>query len=133
MGYDVVGVDNINDYYDQNIKLSAIAEIEKVAADLGAYFKFYKADITNLESMGIVFGTHKLTHVCHLAAQAGVRHSILHAPENILINITGTINLLELIKEAGDITLTFASSSSVYGQSSTAPFSEDQVCDQYRF
>ena len=71
----------------------------------------------------------RLTHLCHLAAQAGVRHSINNAPENILINITGTINLLELIKDT-NIPLTFASSSSVYGQSSTAPFSEDQVCDQ---
>ena len=66
-GYDVIGVDNINNYYDKAIKESALAECEACAAKtVGVYFKFYKADITNLESMTIIFGLHKFEKIDHV-------------------------------------------------------------------
>jgi len=122
----------VNSYYDPQIKETALAEIEKCAAEVGGSFEFCKVDITDIDAMRAIFQEHKFSHVLHLAAQAGVRYSIDNAPSNIATNVTGTVNIFELIKEFGpqDIVLSFASSSSVYGQSSVAPFSEDQLCDQ---
>ena len=117
-GYDVTGIDNINSYYDVNLKTGRL-ELLKVNTN----FKFIKTDLTDQEQLRKVFTEEKFDIVINLAAQPGVRYSISHPEVSIQSNIIAFFNLLECCKEFQIKKLIYASSSSVYGNSDKIPFS----------
>ena len=120
-GDEVVVVDNINDYYDVQLKKDRLKMILQEVT-------FYEVDIADLEGMRKVFFDNKIDQVCHLAAQAGVRYSLENPFAYEKANNVGTLNILELMKEFGVKDLVYASSSSVYGGNKKTPFSvEDNV------
>ena len=133
-GYSVVGYDNINDYYDVQLKLDRLKELgieEKDNKWLSSNnsLKFVKADLLEKEILMNLFKTEKFDYVIHLAAQAGVRYS-LEAPQKYIdSNITGFLNMLECCRNYPVKHLVFASSSSVYGLNSKVPFSTDDRTD----
>jgi UDP-glucuronate 4-epimerase len=139
-GHQVIGIDNINDYYNPDLKFARLSElgISHKDPEIGetpclseAYpnFIFYKVDVSNAKSLSMVFKTHPIDKVCHLAAQAGVRHSIENPSVYIQSNLVGFGNILEEVRYAGINHLIYASSSSVYGESKDIPFSTDQQVD----
>jgi len=115
----VVIVDNLNDYYDVKLKKDRIKLLKRYKN-----LTFYKQDITNLEAMDKIFKKHKFDKICHLAAQAGVRDSILHPFKYELWNNLGTLNMLELSVKYKIKNFVYASSSSVYGGNKKYPSSE---------
>jgi len=123
-GYQVVGIDNMNDYYDVQLKKSRV-----VVLDYYNNFKWSKRDVRELDWLETVFNCDKFDKVIHLAAQAGVRHSMDHPQDYIDNNITGFLNILECCKKYEVKKLLYASSSSVYGHHVDMPFSEDQPCN----
>ena len=139
-GHEVIGVDNINDYYSPDLKFARLnelgisrvdAEIEEISCFSEVYpnFIFYCVDISNAKALSGVFKKHPIDKVCHLAAQAGVRHSIENPSVYIQSNLVGFGNILEEVRHAGIDHLIYASSSSVYGESKEVPFSTDQQVD----
>jgi len=120
-GDQIIGVDNINDYYDINLKLSRLKILQEFEN-----FIFIKADVSDFLAMNILFKDHKIDRVCHLAAQAGVRYSI----ENPLVyeksNGLGTLVILECCRHFNVKYFVYASSSSVYGGIKEVPFNESQ-------
>lgn len=129
-GDDVAVVDNLNHYYDVAIKKNCLDILRETAAESTGKLHIYEVDITDKAKLKTVFEEFKPQRVCHLAAQAGVRYSIENLDENVSINVTGTTNVFELCHKYGVENVAAASSSSVYGKSSKAPFSEDQTCDK---
>jgi len=122
-GYAIIGVDNLNPYYDVNLKRARL-EILKPYEN----FTFYEADIQNLAALKAVFSDHRITRICNLAAQAGVRHSLKDPFSYQKSNLEGFLNLLELAREYRIQNLVYASSSSVYGNNTKIPYSvEDRV------
>ncbi|MCL4149604.1 UNVERIFIED_CONTAM: hypothetical protein GTU68_029926 [Idotea baltica] len=122
-GYNVVGIDNINDYYDQNLKYARLA-------DLGIdKSKITELDLQDKENLMQLFKIEKFDFVVNLAAQAGVRYSIENPQTYIDNNITGFLNILECCREYPVKHLVYASSSSVYGLSEEIPFSENGHTD----
>jgi len=119
----VIGIDCFNDYYDVNLKKSRIKELQK--NKFSKNFKFYKSDLTNLKSLTLIFKKHKITKIIHLAAQAGVRHSLKKPKDYVDNNIIATFNLLELSKIFKIRHFVFASTSSVYGNQIKMPFEEN--------
>ncbi len=117
-GDHVYGVDNLNDYYDVNLKL---ARLEKIRGR--EKFIFQKLDIINYEAVKSIFEENKIDRVIHLAAQAGVRYSLENPFAYINANIQGFINILEVCRHNNVEHLTYASSSSVYGANTSKPFS----------
>jgi UDP-glucuronate 4-epimerase len=115
-------VDNLDDYYPAELKR---ANLEEVKAS--GEFQFFPADIRDGEKLRQVFATFKPDAVIHLAARAGVRMSFAQPEEYTSINVLGTTQVLEISRQSGVHRLVFASSSSVYGHSSRAPFREDAV------
>ena len=127
MGFNIVGIDNINDYYDTSLKdarLDWIAEHEQAAN-----FQFIKMDIAHRDPMEALFVEHKFDRVVHLAAQAGVRFSIENPHAYIDANIVGFMNILEGCRHNKVEHLVYASSSSVYGANEAMPFSVDDNVD----
>lgn len=127
MGHDVVGIDNLNDYYDVSLKHSRLGRLEPFDN-----FTFMKIDIADCETMEELFGDNEFDRIVHLAAQAGVRYSIENPHAYIQSNIVGFMNILEGCrsqwKGLEDRHLVFASSSSVYGLNTSMPFSvQDNV------
>ncbi len=120
-GHDVVGLDNLNAYYDPRLKKARIAELKAFAN-----FKFQRIDIANRQSMAELFAAHRFPAVVHLAAQAGVRHSLIDPYTYADANLTGFLNVLEGCRHSGCRHLIYASSSSVYGANSRVPF---RACD----
>lgn len=119
-GHQVVGVDNLNNYYDPRIKGDNVAELL-----VNDNFVFYKIDITNFTKLTDVFDKEGIDKIIHLAARAGVRHSIEDPRLYTLANVNGTVNLLELAQLYNVKNFVFASSSSVYGERNDVPFHED--------
>lgn len=117
-GDEVVGLDNVNDYYDPKLKEARLARLTSRKG-----FTFVKADIANRAAMDEVFAKYKFPRVIHLAAQAGVRYSITHPYAYIEANIVGFQNILEGCRHNECGHLTYASTSSVYGANTTMPFS----------
>ncbi len=118
-GYSVIGVDNLNDYYDPRLKEYRLNVLKKYEN-----FKFYKVDIENLEALRVIFEDNEIGGVINLAARAGVRYSIENPFVYTSTNTMGTLNLLELMKEFGIRKFVLASTSSLYaGQ--PMPFKED--------
>ncbi len=123
-GDTVIGIDNINDYYDPKLKEARLDHFFKDKEN----FTFYKTDISDLEEMKKIFKENKIDKICHLAAQAGVRYSLTHPYSYLKSNIDGTTVLFELAREFKIETVVYASSSSVYGDNKKQPFSEkDEV------
>lgn len=117
-GEQVVGLDNLNDYYDVNLKLARRAVLEEQAN-----FDFVKLDLADREGMDRLFAEKQFDRVVHLAAQAGVRYSIENPHAYVDSNVTGTLHVLEGCRHGGVEHLVYASTSSVYGANTKMPFS----------
>jgi len=120
-GYEVVGVDNFNSYYDVKLK----EDRNKILEEYDNY-KLYRIDISNLEDLKKVFEENKFDKVCNLAAQAGVRYSIDNPYVYADANLVGFVNMINLAKDSGIKQFVYASSSSVYGDTSKVPFNENE-------
>jgi UDP-glucuronate 4-epimerase len=123
-GDEVVGLDNLNDYYDVSLKETRLHRVESAGNEPGAgQFSFVKMDIADRGNIEQLFGDEKFDRVVHLAAQAGVRYSIENPHAYIDSNIVGFMNILEGCRHNDIAQLTYASSSSVYGANESLPFS----------
>ena len=123
-GAKVIGIDNINDYYDTKLKLARLDNLRKFEM-----FEYEQIDIVNNEDITRIFEAQEIAGIVHLAAQAGVRYSIENPRAYIDSNITGFLNILEASKNCAVPHLVFASSSSVYGANTKMPFAVDQNVD----
>ena len=123
-GDSVVGIDNINDYYDPKIKLARLEILNKENL-----FSFTKLDIADKDGMRQLFSSNKFDAVIHLAAQAGVRYSLENPHVYMESNIVGFLNILEGVRHQKIDHLVYASSSSVYGANTLQPFSEHHNID----
>lgn len=124
-GHDVIGVDNINDYYDVALKEARLEQLMPKAN-----FRFYKVDIADRQAMVDLFAKETPTRVVHLAAQAGVRYSLENPHAYIDANVQGFMNILEGCRTQSVAHLVYASSSSVYGNSTLLPSHEAHAVDQ---
>jgi UDP-glucuronate 4-epimerase len=119
-GYEIVCLDNFNDYYNPEIKRNNIKSFLRER-----FFKLVEADIRDKDTLKRIFEKYKFQNVIHLAAQAGVRLSLKQPNLYVDVNVNGTLNLLELSKEYKIKNFVFGSSSSVYGATKEIPFSEE--------
>lgn len=122
--YQIIGIDNLNDYYDISLKQSRLETLNK-----NPNFTFLKADIKDKVAIDSIFETYKPTHVLNLAAQAGVRYSIENPYAYLDSNLIGFLNILEACRANPVKHLLYASSSSVYGGNKVAPFSTNHNVD----
>ncbi len=126
----IVGIDNMNDYYDVSIKNYRLAEIEKLAAEkAGCKWTFVKGNIADKALIDSLFAEHKFSVAVNLAAQAGVRYSITNPDVYIESNLIGFYNILEACRAYPVEHLVYASSSSVYGSNKKIPYSTDDKVD----
>ena len=123
-GDEVVGLDNLNDYYDPALKQ---ARLDRLAPH--ATFRFVRMDVADRDGMARLFADERFDRVVHLAAQAGVRHSLTHPHAYVDANLVGFVNVLEGCRHGGVGHLVYASSSSVYGGNAKMPFSEHDSVD----
>jgi len=123
-GRPVVGLDNMNAYYDPRLKEARLAELAKHAG-----FTFVRADLAERAAIEALFAEHRFPRVVHLAAQAGVRHSLVDPHAYVAANLVGFANILEGCRHHGCRHLLYASSSSVYGANAKMPFSVHDVTD----
>lgn len=126
----IIGLDNVNDYYDVSIKEWRLSEIEKAAAESSCSYHFIRGDLADRAVIDRLFADYKPTVVVNLAAQAGVRYSITNPDAYIQSNLIGFYNILEACRHAEPAVehLVYASSSSVYGSNKKVPYStEDKV------
>jgi len=123
-GDDVVGLDNVNDYYDVRLKRARLERLQRQPR-----FRFVEADVVDRTRLGRVFAEHDPARVVHLAAQVGVRNSVKNPSAYIDTNLTGFGNILEACRQQGVEHLVYASSSSVYGGNSRLPFCERDNVD----
>lgn len=126
--YEVIGIDNLNNYYDKKLKLCRLKELKKVAKKKKNY-KFFKIDICNKEKIKYLFKKYKFKKVLHFAAQAGIRYSLKKPDQYIQSNLVGFFNILDYCKKHKISHLVYASSSSVYGANRKLPFSENDTVD----
>jgi UDP-glucuronate 4-epimerase len=118
----VVGLDNVNDYYDPRLKRARLAELAKAGGD----WRFLRADLADRAAVDAAFAGGGYDRVIHLAAQAGVRYSLENPMAYVESNLVGFTHLLEACRRAETPHLVFASTSSVYGANTAMPFSEAQ-------
>lgn len=123
-GHDVIGLDNLNDYYDVNLKLARLADLEGLVN-----FSFVKLDLADREGIAELFAKEKFTRVIHLAAQAGVRYSIDNPLAYADSNLVGHLTILEGCRQHKVEHLVYASSSSVYGLNNKVPFATSDTVD----
>ena len=121
-GYFVTGIDNLNNYYDVKIKKDRIKNLLKYSKNKKKKFTFKKIDLTNKKKIYKLFNNEKFDYVIHLAAQAGVRYSIVNPTSYLRNNLVGYFNILENCKIFKIKHLMYASTSSVYGGNSVLPF-----------
>ncbi len=137
-GDEVVGIDNMNDYYDVQLKRDRLARLgittdsdgEMQQSTLYPLFRFRKMDIADAPSVEQLFATESFDGVCNLAAQAGVRYSIVNPSAYVQSNIVGFLNVLEGCRHTAVRHLVYASSSSVYGLADHYPFEETDSTDR---
>jgi UDP-glucuronate 4-epimerase len=123
-GYEVVGLDNLNNYYDVSLKMARLALLQKQPS-----FRLEQVDLIDRDAMAQLFARERFARVVHLAAQAGVRYS-LEAPHTYIdSNVTGTLNILEGCRHNAVEHLVYASTSSVYGANTRMPFSVHEIAD----
>lgn len=123
-GRAVIGLDNLNAYYSPELKQARLAELSKRRE-----FRFVRLDLADRAGTEALFSQYGFRHVVHLAAQAGVRHSLVDPHAYTNSNLTGFLNILEGCRNAGTKHLLYASSSSVYGANTAMPFSTTQNVD----
>jgi UDP-glucuronate 4-epimerase len=123
-GHEVVGLDNLNTYYDPDLKTSRLRLLQTFPA-----FSFVKIDLTDRAAMESLFARERFRRVVHLAAQAGVRYSIKNPEVYVQSNITGFLQVIEGCRHTGVEHLVYASTSSVYGANTRMPFSELECVD----
>ena len=123
-GDDVVGFDNMNDYYDPALKQARLAVLKDTAAQTQQTFTFIHANLADKAIVDQCFQDHQFDRVIHLAAQAGVRYSLENPLSYVESNLIGFTNIIEACRYAKTPHLTYASTSSVYGANTTMPFSE---------
>ncbi len=133
-GDEVVGLDNINDYYDINLKLGRLKQagineeslnwFKFVQSEQYPNYRFIRINLEEKQALQMLFANEKFDRVCHLAAQAGVRYSIDNPDAYVKSNIEGFLNILEACRWNNIQHLVYASSSSIYGLNSKVPFSE---------
>lgn len=138
-GDEIVGLDNINDYYDQSVKFGRLerAGIAQesivynmlIQSSLHVNYRFIKLNLEDKAGLETLFATEQFDAVCNLAAQAGVRYSLTNPQAYIDSNIIGFMNILECCRHYGVKNLSYASSSSVYGLNEELPFSTDHNVD----
>lgn len=137
-GYKIYGIDSINDYYDVSLKESRLKECgihtpkygKEVTSSSCPNYKFCQADLRDRSLLEEIFQNNPFDCIINLAAQTGVRYSLTHPECYLESNISGFLNLLELSHKHFCQKLIYASSSSVYGNSTTVPFKEDNCTDQ---
>ncbi len=117
-GDEVVGLDNLNDYYDVSLKEARLAQLQKMDG-----FRFVQLDLADREGMAALFAAERFDRVVNLAAQAGVRYSLINPHAYVDSNLTGFVNILEGCRHNEVEHLVYASSSSVYGANTNMPFS----------
>ncbi|CAI1989970.1 NAD-dependent epimerase [Serratia sp. CY70267] len=123
-GHQVVGIDNLNDYYDVGLKM---ARLDRLADKPG--FRFIKLDLADREGMAVLFAEHQFQRVIHLGAQAGVRYSLVNPLAYADANLIGHLNVLEGCRHNKVEHLLYASSSSVYGLNRKLPFATEDSVD----
>lgn len=123
-GYQVIGLDSVNDYYEVSLKESRNEILLKTEG-----YTFYKQSLEDYEQLKKIFKNHRIDRVVNLAAQAGVRYSLTHPHAYINANITSFLNVLEVCRHNNVGHLLYASSSSVYGANTAMPFSVSQTVD----
>jgi len=123
-GDEVVGIDNLNDYYDPSLKLARLARLQPYSG-----FSFHRLDVADGKAISDLFAAERFARIAHLAAQAGVRYSLKNPQAYVNSNVTGFLNILEACRHHGSEHLVFASSSSVYGANRKLPFSEHDNTD----
>lgn len=123
-GYEVIGLDNLNDYYDVNLKVARNSLLLE-----NSNYSFHQIDLANKASVDEVFETTKPSYVIHLAAQAGVRYSLINPNAYVQANIVAFVNVLEASRQAEIDHFLYASSSSVYGANTVIPFSTSHNVD----
>ncbi|MDE1208091.1 NAD-dependent epimerase [Tenacibaculum larymnensis] len=140
LGHVVVGIDNINDYYDVNLKYARLKELgverksvevyyKEIISSTNEKFKFIRLNLEDKKELFQLFTIESFDVVCNLAAQAGVRYSIENPDAYIQSNIVGFLNILECCRHHEIKHLVYASSSSVYGINKNVPFSEEDIVD----
>jgi UDP-glucuronate 4-epimerase len=124
-GEAVIGIDNLNSYYDPGLKAARVAELERIAPDA---FTLLRADFSDAEALSRALDTADFDRIVHLGAQAGVRYSLENPRAYVTANLMGHLNLLEIARARLSSHIVYASSSSVYGGNETLPFRvEDRV------
>ncbi|TYP70278.1 NAD-dependent epimerase [Paenibacillus methanolicus] len=123
-GHEVVGLDNLNDYYDPQLKQDRLTQLAPYER-----FTFVKMDLENYEALAELCENHRFDQIIHLAAQAGVRYSLVNPHAYIQSNLVGFTNILEVCRHQKVSHLIYASSSSVYGLNQKMPFSENDAVD----
>ena len=119
-GHQIIGVDSLNDYYDVSLKEARLAELKKHSS-----FEFHKVDISDHTALDAAVSAKGITHILHLAAQAGVRYSLDNPRAYMQANVMGHLNILEFARHSGSVEhIAYASSSSVYGDREDGPFKE---------
>ena len=141
-GYEVIGIDNLNNYYDVQLKLDRLINLgirlesgtnlnqKPIQSKKFQKLSFLQVDITDYNSLYNLIKQERVDKILHLAAQAGVRYSIEKPNVYVESNILGFFNILEISRQFGIRHLVYASSSSVYGNRSKVPFSEDDRVDE---
>jgi UDP-glucuronate 4-epimerase len=123
-GWLVIGVDNLNSYYDPELKKARLAELSDYSN-----FQFEQQDVADKQGISDLFATYQFSHVLHLAAQAGVRYSIVNPDAYADSNLIGFLNVLEGCRHSECQHLVYASSSSVYGANSRLPWRTSDIAD----
>jgi len=123
-GDEVVGLDNLNEYYDVTLKQARLERLNKLPG-----FRFVKIDLADQTAMAALFAKERFQRVVHLGAQAGVRYSLENPHSYVHSNVTGTLKVLEGCRHNGVEHLVYASTSSVYGANTNMPFSVHNIAD----
>ena len=127
--FEVIGIDNLNSYYEVSLKDSRLKILKNLSAERNKNYKFYLGDISNIDDLKNIFKLEKPTIIINLAAQAGVRYSIENPHSYATSNLQGFLNILECCRNFKIKHLLYASSSSVYGGNKKVPFSETDFVD----
>ena len=126
---EVVGFDVVNNYYDPALKEARLKMLEETAASTGSAYRFVRANLADMRAVNDCFSRNGFDRVIHLAAQAGVRYSLVNPQAYVESNVIAFTNVLEACRHARTPHLTYASTSSVYGANTTLPFSEHSGVD----